>query len=348
MTADNRLENLVVSFECGANDYLRKPFNKHELLSRVNTLLKLKSSVQEALDLAQRITMVKKQVEDLNKQNIESNRKVDELIEYDKLKTEFFANISHELRTPLNVISSTIQLLQSLDTAKTIGEERIRYYFDIMNQNSLRLLRLINNLIDTTKFDGGYLNLNLSYGNIVAVVEEITQSVAEYVKSKDMELIFDTETEEKFMAFDEEKIERVMLNILSNAVKFTNEKGKIFVNIKDNDDFIEISVKDTGIGIPEDKVEYIFERFARVDRSTTRRTEGSGIGLSLVKAMIEMHGGSISVRSVLGSGSEFIVKLPLGVIPSVHYKTQYLLTDTNKNKYDKSLSMEFSDIYTNK
>lgn len=348
MTADNRLENLVISFECGANDYLKKPFNKHELLSRVNTLLKVKHSVKEALILAQRMTVVSKQVEYLNLQNIESNRKVDELIEYDKLKTEFFANISHELRTPLNVISSAIQLLQSLDTSKTLTEEKVRYYYNIANQNCLRLLRLINNLIDTTKIDGGYFTLNLIYGNIVSVVEDITQSVADYIKSKNIEIIFDTDTEEKFIRYDEEKIERVLLNILSNAVKFTNDNGKIFVNITDKNNIIQISVKDTGIGIPADKIDYIFQRFAQVDKSTTRRTEGSGIGLSLVKSLVEMHGGSISVKSELGNGSEFIICLPVGDVPEIYREKEVVFSEGTRERYDKSLSMEFSDIYIEK
>lgn len=330
MTADNRLENLVVAFECGANDYLVKPFNKRELLVRVNTLLTLKHSVREALELTKEVNL--------------AQEKVIELMEYDKLKTEFFTNLSHELRTPLNVIYSTIQLLSTLDESKNLGEERIKYYFSIISQNSLRLLRLVNNLMDITKIDGGYMNLNLINDNIVYVVEEIAQSVAEYIHSKEINIIFDTEIEEKYMAFDEEKLERIMLNILSNSVKFTNKGGNIYVNIYDKKDLIEISVRDTGIGIPQDKLDFIFERFAQVDKSLNRRSEGSGIGLSLVKAFVELHGGQISVKSEVGKGTEFILKIPVTLVKTEEMKN-IMLKEVPEAKYERSLSVEFSDIY---
>lgn len=345
MTVDNRVENLIVSFECGANDYLIKPLNKHSLSSRVNTLLILKQSVQEALALSQQVAVTAQQVVHLSQQNEASSKKVEELKEFDKLKTEFFTNMSHELRTPLNVLSSTIQLLKSLDHDRILGDEKIRYYFNIMNQNSSRLLRLINNLIDTTRLDGGYLALNLQNGNIVESVEDIVQSVAEYIKSKGINIIFDTEIEEKFMAFDVEKLERIILNILSNAVKFTNKKGSIFVNICDRNEFIEISVKDTGIGIPSDKIELIFERFMQVDRSTTRSAEGSGIGLSLVKSLVEMHGGNIRVESEVGIGSEFIITLPVKVIDTTVEANSIIYREVQKSRYEKNSVIEFSDIY---
>jgi two-component system sensor histidine kinase ChiS len=345
MTADNRIENMTLSFQRGVNDYLSKPFNRQELLLRVTTLINLKHSVAEAIALARDMNVVKKQVEDLNLRNAESERKMDELIEYDKLKTEFFTNISHELRTPLNVISSTVQLLKSLDPTRQLGEESIRKYLKIMNNNCYRLLRLINNLIDTTRLDGGYIKLHLKNNNIVSVIEDITQSVAEYIKSKNIDIIFDTEVEEKYLAIDEDMIERIMLNLLSNAVKFTNEKGKIFINIMDLGNFVEIRVRDTGIGIPEDKIDYVFERFAQVDKTTTRKTEGSGIGLSLVKSLIEMHEGTIRLKSKLGEGSEFIITLPVReVVEETPKPKEALLQDIQKEN-NKNIQLEFSDIY---
>ncbi|QAA30879.1 ATP-binding protein [Clostridium manihotivorum] len=346
MTADRRIESIITSFQCGANDYLTKPFDKNELLARITTLLMLKSKVKETVNLSDQVLAANKEVESLNEQNEEQSKKVEALMEYDKIKTEFFTNISHELKTPLNVISSTIQLLNSLDKDKTLGDEKIKYYLSIMNQNSLRLLRLINNLIDSTKIDGGYLNLQLKNDNIVYVIEDICQSVTEYVNTKNISIIFDTDVEEKIMAFDEEKIERIILNLLSNAVKFTRENGSIFVNIYDKDDCIEISIKDTGIGIPKEMTEYIFERFAQVDKSITRQNEGSGIGLSLVKSLVEMHGGNIRVVSEVNVGSEFIIVMPAKVLEvdenSIAYKQ---IREDSKLKYDKSLSIEFSDIY---
>lgn len=345
MTADNRAESLVVSFECGANDYLKKPFERSELLTRVKTLIDLKHSVKEAIKLQFQVENTTKQVEELSENFEENKRMLTEVLEYDKLKTEFFANVSHELRTPLNVIWSTTQLLQSIKLTSYGEGYDINRYLKIMNQNTLRLLRLINNLIDTTKIDGGYLALNLANDNIVYAVEEIVFSAASYTESQDINLIFDTEVEEKYMAFDSDKIERIVLNILSNAIKFTERGGSIFVNIYDLGDRIKLSVKDTGIGIPEDKLESVFGRFAQVNRPISRRGEGSGIGLALVKSLVELHGGKVYVKSKVGEGSEFIIELPVALVEeNKDSELESSYKDMN-SKYIESVQIEFSDIY---
>lgn len=343
MTADSRAESMIVSFECGANDYVRKPFDRIELLARVKTLSELKHSVRQALELEKKVVKASKQVEEIS-ENFEENKKIlSDFMEYDKLKTEFLANISHELRTPLNVIWSTIQLIQSMVSTASLDEVGLEKYLRIMNQNSLRLLRLINNLIDTTRIDGGYLSINLSNNNIVNVVEEVALSAADYMKVHGITLIFDTEVEEKYMAFDEDMVERIILNLLSNAVKFTGRDGQIFVNIYDFEDKVRISVKDTGIGIPEDKLRRIFDRFAQVDSSMSRRSEGSGIGLSLVKSLVEMHSGTINVKSKVGEGSEFVVELPVKLVAdNESNRSQYI---SSESKYIERTQIEFSDIY---
>lgn len=344
-TADNRAESLVVSFESGANDYLKKPFERSELLARVKTLIELKHSVKEALRLQIKVESTAKQVEELSEDFEENKRALCEIIKYDKLKTEFFANISHELRTPLNVIWSSVQLLQSINLNSSNANYDVNKYLKIMNQNSLRLLRLINNLIDTTKIDGGYLSLNLSNDNIVYIVEEIALSSADYIKAHHITLIFDTEVEEKYMAFDADKLERIILNILSNAVKFTEKDGTIFVNLYDLGEKIQISIKDTGIGIPEDKLNSIFERFSQVDKSLSRRSEGSGIGLSLVKSLVEMQGGTIEVKSKLGEGSEFIIELPAILVEEKGDSRSEAAYESSYSKYVERVQIEFSDIY---
>lgn len=258
---------------------------------------------------------------------------------------DFFSNTSHELRTPLNIILSTLQLINFLITdgsIKITGKETSNY-FNIMKQNCFRLLKLVNNLIDINKIDFGYLKPEIANYDIVSVVEDITQSAAEYIKSKKISIVFDTDVEEKIIAFDPEKIDRIMLNLLSNAVKFSKPGAAISVNIIDNDTVVLISVKDTGIGIREDKIENIFKRFVQVDESFTRDYEGSGIGLSLVKSLVEMQGGSISCESEYGKGSTFTVTLPAN---KVSEEVETCETKNIQDSHMAQVNIEFSDIYS--
>ncbi|WP_161782689.1 sensor histidine kinase [Clostridium drakei] len=262
--------------------------------------------------------------------------------EIDKLRTDFFTNISHDLRTPLNIILSALQLMKSFNNLNC-NEEKSFKYFKSIKQNSLRLLKLINNLIDITKIDSGYFQINTGNYNIVNVVEDITLSVAQYVENKSITLTFDTNTEEKIMACDPDKIERIMLNLISNAIKFTNPGGHIFINIFDKNDYIIICVGDTGIGILENDLDIIFERFRQSNATSSINYTGSGIGLSLVKSLVEMHGGKISVKSTYGKGTKFTIKLPVTIKETDNVPIQN--TSFNKNHIEK-VSIEFSDIYT--
>jgi PAS domain S-box-containing protein len=268
------------------------------------------------------------------------------VLEYDRLKTEFFSNISHELKTPLNIILSVTQLMnaQLCQHKYCIHREKLHKYVSMSKQNSYRLLRLINNLIDITKLDTGFMKVNLSNHNIVALVEDIVLSVASYIESKDIDLVFDTDVEEKIMACDAEKMERVILNLMSNAIKFTESGGKICVDLYDKEETIIISVKDTGIGIAEDKKNIIFDRFRQVDATLTKKREGSGIGLSLVKSIIELHGGTIAVESILGKGSKFLIELPVKLIEEDFSNNE---TAAARETNIERIHLEFSDIYNN-
>jgi PAS domain S-box-containing protein len=274
----------------------------------------------------------------------EKDKALKEAMEYDRIKNEFMANISHELRTPLNVIFGAVQLIEYYSQNNSICENRqnITKYSKSMRQNCYRMLRLVNNLIDLTRLDSGFLKLNLQNHNIINIIEDITLSVAQYIESKNINIEFDTETEEKYLACDADMIERIMLNILSNAVKFTPPEGNIWVNIYDRGDFILISIKDSGIGIPEDKLQVIFDRFRQVDKTLTRNTEGSGIGLNLVKSLVELHGGEICAESQYGQGSEFIVELPVRTVP---WDEVAATIDMPQGKVER-IHIEFSDIYS--
>lgn len=286
----------------------------------------------------------RKRANELRKKMEENMKLLNEALEYDKLKTEFFANISHELRTPLNIILGTLQLFNMLLSGQEGNAHRNKMlrYTGIMKQNCYRLLRLLNNLIDITRIDSGFFMVHMENRDIVTIVEEITLSVAEYVENKGIRLIFDTDLEEKRIACDPDKIERIMLNLLSNAVKFTNEGGSITVRLQEEGDMIAISVRDTGIGIPDDKLSMVFERFRQVDKSFTRNCEGSGIGLSLVKSLVELHGGKTEVTSEVGVGSEFLIKLPDRLVSEAEENSA---AGTAVQSRIERINIEFADIY---
>jgi signal transduction histidine kinase len=276
---------------------------------------------------------------------LKRTEELNQAIEFEKVRSAFFSNISHELRTPLNVIFSAEQMLEcTIKSMKMdVSCKEIDQYMRIMKQNCYRLIRLIDNLIDITKIDAGHFQFDPINCDIVKIVEDITLSVANYIEEKNISLIFDTEVEERVISCDPDKIERIMLNLLSNAIKFTPEGGQILVNIYDRCGKIVLSVKDTGIGIPKAMTEQIFERFVQVDKTSTRVREGSGIGLSLVKELVKMHDGSISVKSELGKGSEFSVEIPaiqLGYESSCS-ECRYM----NRNQRIENINIEFSDIY---
>lgn len=315
----NKSEDWVHVLECGADNYLIKPIDSHVLLAIVKSMLGIQNTESK-------LRIALKKAETAN-----------------NMKTQFIANISHEMKTPINVILSALQMTNIIveDIDLLDIKNKLYKYNGMMKQNSYRLIRLINNLIDVTKIDSGFIKMNRMNVNIIKIVEDITLSVASFVESKQIELIFDTDVEEKITACDPNKIETIIFNLLSNAAKFTNVDGKITVNIFDKEEYIIISVQDTGIGVSEENKEKIFERFLQIDDTLNRNSEGSGIGLSLVKSFVEMHGGKITVESTYGQGSNFIIKLPIIMIDETEQKNR----DSVYSDYIDRMNIEFSDIY---
>lgn len=265
--------------------------------------------------------------------------KLEQAIKYDKLKTEFISNMSHELKTPLNIILSTIQVMEY--TYKDSEDLHLKKYMDLTKVNGYRLLRLINNLIDVTRIDVGNLKMNFANYDIVKIVEDITMAAVEYVESRGMTLVFDTDIEEKIIGIDKVNIERIMLNLLSNAVKFSKENGNIKVELHDLGEWVQIKVMDNGIGIPEEKIDAIFDKFVQSEDLFTRSHEGSGVGLALVRSIVENHGGIVYANSIINRGSEFIVELP-----NIKSKNQRSEEDySNLKENQERVKIEFSDIY---
>ncbi|HDI3092106.1 TPA: PAS domain-containing sensor histidine kinase [Clostridium botulinum] len=334
-TVKDELENLY----CGSKNIVKFQHNvinnKEKTIQNTSTYV-IYDGMPTIFSILHDVTS-KIQVEKLEqdvKKNIEL---LNESREYNKLITEFLSNISHELKTPLNVIFTAVQLLGFYE--KDVDYEKQDKYLKLIKQNCYRLMKLINNLLDTTKLDSGYLKLNLVNYNIVSLIEEITLSVTSYAESKGINIIFDTDVEEKIIAVDTDKIERIILNLLSNSIKFTNPGGHIFVKIKDCGENVYIHVKDTGVGIPSDKLESIFERFFQVDKTLKKNKEGTGIGLHLVKSFVEMHKGTVHIKSELGQGTEFIIKLP-AVVCEKQVKSKNIIYEANIER----INMEFSDI----
>lgn len=231
------------------------------------------------------------------------------LMEMDELKTHFFANISHEFRTPLTLTMGPLENALSGAYGNVTGE--LRNQMETMLRNSRRLLGLINQLLDLAKIDAGKMKLQLQRHDLVLFLKRIVSLFSSFADRKNIALELHSSNESLEAVFDSEKIEQIFINLLSNALKFTFENGKIWITISEQNETAEIKVKDTGIGITKDQIAYIFDRFHQVDGSTTRRHEGTGIGLSLVKDLVEMHHGSILVKSEPGFGTEFTVQLPL-------------------------------------
>ncbi|OCL26111.1 hypothetical protein U472_08835 [Orenia metallireducens] len=286
----------------------------------------------------------RKENERLQRKIIEEHIKLEEAKEYDRLKTEFFSNISHDFKTPLNIILGTVELFMKTHQKDTKCNYYNKFvdYTNIMKQNCYRLLRLLNNLLDITKFDTGAINLNLRNNNIIYLIEDIVMSVVPYAEAQDIDLFFDTNTEERIMACDPSKIERVILNLLSNSFKSTDAGGKITVKIIDQEEHIIISVKDTGVGIPEKKLKTLFNRFEQGNSYLSNKAEGSGVGLALVKSIVKAHNGKISVDSQYGEWTEFRIELP---IETISKEDNYYSSTYTKEGIIERVNIEFSDVY---
>ena len=271
-----------------------------------------------------------------------------EVEEANNLKANFITNISHELKTPINVILCAIQLLES----KGCNNYKNRNTMGIIKDNCYRLTRLINNMIDIEKAELNNLKLSLEEVNIVSLAEELVMSVVPYAEKKNLTLIFDTNEEDVMMSVDISKIERVILNLISNAIKFSRENGEIYVTVTSQDECLEISVEDNGIGIADKHKRDIFKKFVQVDNSLNRKNEGSGVGLSIAQSLVELHNGKITVESEINKGTRFTVILPKEIFKYEDSNNDKDLKDSNDMRvieYNESTKFktrtELSDIY---
>lgn len=257
-------------------------------------------------------SLVEQRTHELNSKLKENKELYDKLIKNEKYKNNYFVNLSHELRTPLNVIISTQQLITKLNEEdKDIPKEKLLYYMSTLRRNSDRLLKLINNIIDTSKIESGSYKLIIEKHDIVYLVEEIVLSMKDFIEANGIELIIDPDVEEKIIECDGSEIEKCIVNLVGNAVKFTPRGGKIEVRIIDLNNKVKISVKDSGIGIEKKYHDAIFDRFGQAYNDVSEEHGGSGLGLTVTKQLVTLHNGRIFVKSEPGHGSEFIIILPV-------------------------------------
>lgn len=259
-----------------------------------------------------------------------------------KIKTDFIITLSHELRTPLNVILSSGGLLMERVAIDQFNKQVFSEKLQFIIKNSHRLLRYVNNIIDSSKLEIGYMDITFKNSNIVFLVEEVVLSVVKIASERNLEIIFNTEEEEIITAVDQEKIARVMLILLSNAIKFSKEKGRICVDIKREENEIIIKIIDNGIGISEDMREKIFDRFKRVQSVSSLKVdqEGSGLGLYIAKGLVELHNGSISVVSEEEKGSTFRITIPVVILENELDNIKHL----DEDELNHIIKIELADL----
>jgi signal transduction histidine kinase/ligand-binding sensor domain-containing protein/DNA-binding NarL/FixJ family response regulator len=232
--------------------------------------------------------------------------------ELDLMKIKFFTNVSHEFRTPLSLIMAPVDKI-----IKQINDPDIQRQLLLVNRNAKRLLNLVNQLLDFRKMEYQELKLHEKTGDIIGFIKELSHAFTDVADQKHISFIFDTDIDAYYTAFDHDKIERILFNLLSNAYKFTHEGGQVsvllnLINKRETDEqYLEIRVIDTGIGIPADKHDKIFEPFFQNDIPGSMLNQGSGIGLSITKEFVKLHNGEIFVESAFDEGSCFTVLLPV-------------------------------------
>ena len=256
-----------------------------------------------------------------------SRFEAEKLHEMDQLKSRFFTNISHEFRTPLTLILGPAEQIE----AQTV-EGKTRESAHIIWRNARKLNRLVNQLLDLTKIEAGSMKLQARRQNVIPLLEDIISSFTSYAESKKISLELRAEKDALALYLDRDKFEKIMSNLLSNALKFTPRGGRVEVKVVNGEWEVWISVTDAGIGIPKNELEKIFDRFYQVDSSPYREFEGTGIGLSLTKELVELHGGIITVESEEGRGSTFTVAFRKG---SKHLRPDQIVNTSQESYGEK-------------
>lgn len=289
VTAFGNMKNIRHAMNSGAFDFINKPVEFEDLNA---TLQKAESELVKMLEGREAA------------RNLEAAVREKELaLASEKLKEDFFSNITHELRTPLTLIMGPVEQMLENPRDATAAKK-----LKTVHNNGRRLLRLINRLLDLSRVEAGSMRLRLKRVNLPALLREAVANFTDLAARKDIQVMIQRCPDEFHTDLDAERIMQVLYNLLSNAIKFTPEGGRVLLELVENDnETFTVSVKDTGVGIPQEGLAHVFDRFFRIEG---RPGKGTGIGLSLSKELVELHGGTMSVRSIEGLGSEFFFELP--------------------------------------
>ena len=248
---------------------------------------------------------------ELHEANVLLEENYEKLRELDEVKSRLFANVSHELRTPLTLLIAPLEAM--LNRAADLPREEIKEMLLTMRNNAMRLLKLINDMLDLVRVESGQIKVTRSKLDIGDFLRDLAEAVNGVAADKKLRLRTEVPADLQPVYTDAEKLERICLNLLFNAIKFTASGGSIEFMARREGDWLRIEVKDSGIGIAPEHVPHVFERFWQVDTSSRRKHQGTGIGLSLVRELAEVQGGSVTAESELGVGTSMIVKLPFAL-----------------------------------
>jgi signal transduction histidine kinase/ligand-binding sensor domain-containing protein/DNA-binding response OmpR family regulator len=303
-----------------------------------------------ALMLTRKVILQRERMKVKVRQEREEARRIHEL---DMLKIKFFTNVSHEFRTPLTLILTPLERMM-----KHIKDPADKNHLHLVHRNARRLLNLVNQLLDFRKLEVEEVKLNQAAGDVIHFIREVATSFSDLSEKKNIGFSFNSTVERLDALFDHNKLERILFNLISNAFKFTPEGGKVDVDVavinENTVRWVQIRVKDTGIGIPDDKKEMIFDRFFQHDTPVNMVNQGSGIGLSITKEFVRIHGGTISVESEPEKGTCFTVTIPLKeqftdsapeVIPesTLELTLQKAITDHHKGEHRKPVLLLVED-----
>jgi PAS domain S-box-containing protein len=317
-------------------------FTSTPLFDQDDKVIMTISLCRDITEAVQRERLIKKNQEQLLKAEMEKNEALEKAIRF---KDEFLSLMFHEFKTPITVIISAIQAMEHICGDQL--SDKIRLYLNRIKQNAYRQLRLVNNLLEMARIDSGQLKIKRANHDIVFLTESITNSVMLYANQKGISLAFSSELDKMVIGIDDEKYERILLNLLSNAIK--NTPGDRAINVRvskvqtQTGEKVCVEVEDEGVGIPEDKMEAIFDKFSQVGSSLTRQAEGTGLGLSLVKLYVEAMDGEIALKSEVGKGTTFSVYLPARMAEETENQTS--IAHMGDSRLIQSVAVEFSNLY---